>query len=67
MLQSVNVDNVDEPVDNVVFILFVPMYCKTWVLAGLVIATSVIKPESAVVPETVIVIVVSLNVAPDRV
>ena len=64
MLQSVNVDNIDEPVDNVVYIHFVPLYCKTWVLAGLGIATSVIKPESAVVPETVIVLGVSSNVAP---
>ena len=67
MLQSVNVDNVDEPVDNVVFIHFVPLYCKTWLLAGLDIVTSVVNPDNAVVPDTVIVLVVSLIVAPDRV
>ena len=54
---------------NVISVFFhlVPLYCKTWLLAGLVIVTSVVKPDNAVVPETVIVLIVSLNVAPDRV
>ena len=69
MLQSVNVDNVDEPVVNVELTHFDKdeLYCNTLLLAGLDIVTSVVKPESAVVPDPVIVLVVSLNVAPDRV
>ena len=66
MLQSVNVDNVDEPVVNVELTHFDKdeLYCNT-LLAGLDIVTSVVKPESAVVLDTVIVLVVSLNIAPD--
>ena len=63
MLQSVNVDNVDEPVVNAVFIHFVPLYCKTWLFVGLDIVPSVVNPDNAVVPDTLIVLVVSLNVA----
>ena len=66
MLQSCNVDKDEFNVELTHFDK-VELYCNTWLLAGLDIVTSVINPESAVVPDTVIVLVVSLNVAPDRV
>ena len=69
MLQSVKVANVDEPLVKVALIHFDKdeLYCNTLLLAGLDIVTSVVKPDNAVVPDTVIVLVVSLNVAPDRI
>ena len=66
MLQSVNVDNVDEPVVKVELTHFEPLYCNTLLLSGLDKVTSVVNPDNAVVPDTVIVLVVSLNVAPNR-
>ena len=66
MLQSVNVDKYKF---NVVFIHFDKdeLYCNTLLLAGLDIFTSVVNPDNEVVPDTVIVLVVSLNITPDRV
>ena len=46
---------------------FVPLYANIWLVLGKEIVTSVVKPDNAVVPDTVIGLVVSLNVAPDRV
>ena len=64
MLQSVNVDK-DEFNVELIHLDNVELYCNTLILAGLDIVTSVVNPDNAVVPDTVIVLIVSLNVAPD--
>ena len=64
MLQS---DKVAKVSASLAFTHLVPLYFKTWPDEADVIITSVVRPDSDVVPENVIVLFVSLNVAPDNV